>query len=192
MANYPLLGLGLAGLMAASGMTYLTSSRELVAAQLADGTIAFEYPPRLSQATATRNQAGARHVRYYFTLSLHPTAGEPLRWVSFQLAEGHDPMFRFDPEAIQAFEGTRRERKSRLTLAEVSQDRDTQTVTVVFDPPVPPGRQVTIALEPHRNPRRGGVYLFGVTAAPAGELVRQEFAGYGRLHFYDHDSDPIR
>ena len=71
-------------------------------------------------------------------------------------------------------------------------DEDQQSVTLTFDPPVAPGNTVTIALEPERNPRRSGVYLFGVTAYPSGEKTYGQFLGYGRLHFYDRGGDPFR
>ena len=54
--------------------------------------------------------------------------------------------------------------------------------TIAFDPPVSPGTTVTVALRAKRNPS-GGVYLFGVTAFPAGERSWGQFLGYGRLHF---------
>jgi Protein of unknown function (DUF2808) len=56
---------------------------------------------------------------------------------------------------------------------------------VQFNPPVQPGRKVTIALSPQRNPAYSGVYLFGVTAFPTGEKSHGQFLGFGRLHFYD-------
>lgn len=57
-----------------------------------------------------------------------------------------------------------------------------------FDPPVPPATTVTLRLRPERNPRISGIYLFGVTAYPTA-AKRGQFLGYGRLHFYDRDSN---
>lgn len=48
------------------------------AVQFADGTVAFEVPPQLSEFYATRNRVGDRHSTYYFTLTIPAEAGEPL------------------------------------------------------------------------------------------------------------------
>jgi hypothetical protein len=61
---------------------------------------------------------------------------------------------------------------------------------VTFDPPVPPGKIITIGLRPTRNPLYDGVYLFRVTAFPPGEKATGQFLGFGRLQFYtDGNSD---
>lgn len=36
-----------------------------------------------------------------------------------------------------------------------------------------------------------GVYLFGVTAFPAGEKSHGQFIGFGRLHFYNDGGSDI-
>ena len=56
--------------------------------------------------------------------------------------------------------------------------------TVVFNPPLKPGQIVTIELPVHSNPN-DGIYLFGVTAIPTGNTVRNQFLGFGRLHIYN-------
>ena len=93
---------------------------------------------------------------------------------------------RYDLEDTRAFEGTRRDRGERIKLGEVTRDRKTRTVTLNFNPPIPPGRAVTIGLRPVKNPMSSGVYLFGVTAFPAGEKPHGQFIGFGRLHFYSN------
>ena len=58
-------------------------------------------------------------------------------------------------------------------------------VTFVFDEPVQPGETVTVRVKAKRNPRVGGIYLFGVTAFPeGGEDSPGLYLGSGRLHFY--------
>jgi len=150
-----------------------------------DGTVAFDRPPRLVGASTTRNEVYAWGATYYFTLDLLPDAGAALQRV--QLAQAKSPdLIRFQLEQSRAFIGTRSQRGAKLSLKTVQLDPETGAVIVDFESPVGPGQQVTIALLPERNPDTSGVYLFGVTAFPAGETVRSQFLGYGRLHFYDN------
>jgi len=158
------------------------------AVQLSDGTVFFTAPPRLAGASTTNNSVNAWSVTYYFTLNQLENAGEPLQRVTIVQDEGSDTV-RFSPREIEAFEGTRNRLGAKLPLGEVTTDRKTRTVTVNFNPPVPPGRTVTIALSPDRNPLYGGVYLFGVTAFPPGEKTHGQFLGFGRLTFYESGND---
>ncbi|MCD8489731.1 MAG: DUF2808 domain-containing protein [Desertifilum sp.] len=156
------------------------------AVQLADGSTHFVQPPRLLSASTSFNTVNVWHASYDFTLDLPENAGEPLQRVTIALREGGDfPQF-FLTES-RAFAGRSSRRGQALNLQGVTQDRQSQSLTVVFDPPVTPGQTVTIRLYPIRNPRFGGVYLFGVTAFPPGEQARGQFLGYGRLHFYEGD-----
>lgn len=154
------------------------------AVQLADGTVYFVQPPRLVGATTTFNEADVWGATYYFTLSVPDNAGEPLQRVTIAQREGVENI-RYNLKDTQAFEGTRRNPGARLPLGTVTKDQNTETISVTFDPPVSPGKTVTIALYPWRNPP-GGVYLFGVTAFPPGEKVHGQFLGFGRIHFYRH------
>jgi hypothetical protein len=81
--------------------------------------------------------------------------------------------------------GQPRGKRQAVSLSEVIDDRKTRMVSVTFDPPIAPGQTVTVGLRPVRNPNVGGVYLFGVTAFPAGEKVHGQFLGFGRLQFYE-------
>ncbi|NJK54253.1 MAG: DUF2808 domain-containing protein [Leptolyngbyaceae cyanobacterium SU_3_3] len=156
------------------------------AVQVANGTVYFNSPPRLVGASTTFNSAQAWSATYYFTLDLLENAGEPLQRVTIVQDEGVDAI-RFDPKQIEAFEGERNRLGTKIPLGGVTVDRKTRSVSVVFNPPVAPGKRVTIALNPDRNPLSGGVYLFGVTAFPAGEKSHGQFLGFGRLHFYETD-----
>jgi Protein of unknown function (DUF2808) len=183
--NYFLSALVSASLVAPIGILALPRSASAV--RLADGTIYFARSPQLGTVSTTASATNAWVVTYYFTLMLPANAGEPLGQVTIAQSEGFDAV-RFSPREITAFAGTNRRSGEKFNL-ETAVDRKAKTVTVKFDPPVPPGQTVTIALSPERNPFTGGVYLFGVTAFPAGSKAHGQFLGFGRLHFYDgHDA----
>lgn len=154
------------------------------AVQLRDGTVYFTQPPELVTATNTFKGVNEWGATYYFTLDLPQNAGEPLQKVTINQHEGTSDI-RFDLEDSRAFEGTRDRQGTRLTLGEVTRDKETQTVSLTFNPPVPPGKTITIGLRPVKNPMFSGVYLFGVTAFPQGQKSHGQFLGFGRLHFYN-------
>lgn len=155
------------------------------AIQLQDGTVYFAQPPRLVEAATTYNEVYAWGAKYYFTVSLPENAGEPLQKMTINQREGVDSIH-FDLKNSFAFEGTRSRRGEKIGLKDVTSDRKTRTVSITFDPPVSPGKTITIGLKPWQNPAVSGVYLFGVTAFPQGEKTHSQFLGFGRLHFYDH------
>lgn len=154
------------------------------AVQLRDGTVYFTQPPELVTATSTFKDVNVWGATYYFTLNLPQNAGEPLQRLTINQHEGTSDI-RFDLEDSRAFEGTRDRKGTRLTLGEVTRDKETQTVSLTFNPPVPPGKTITIGLRPVKNPMYSGVYLFGVTAFPQGQKSHGQFLGFGRLHFYN-------
>lgn len=170
--------------LAASASLWGFVAPSIQAIQLAAGTVTFKKPPNLVSVTTTYNEADVWGATYYFTLELPENAGEPLQRVTINQIEGIEDI-RFELEKTQAFEGTSRHKRERLTLKEVTNDAKTKTISVTFDPPVVPGKTFTIALRPIRNPEIGGVYLFGVTAFPAVEKPYGLYLGPGRLHFYD-------
>lgn len=167
-------------------ITSLSVPIAVSAVQLSNGTVYFNSPPRLAGAATTQNGVYAWSATYYFDLEVPENAGEPLQKVTIAQEPSGDTV-RFSEKETAAFENGRR--GNRLTLGEVTSDRKTRTVTVNFNPPIQPGRKVTIALSPDRNPAYAGVYLFGVTAFPAGEKSYGQFLGFGRLHFYDSGPD---
>lgn len=162
--------------------TFGTFSLPVQAVQLANGTVYFNHPPRLLGARTTEKSIRVWGAKYYFTLRVPADAGEPLQRVAIAQREGVDNI-RFRLKDTQAFVGEGR--RQPLSLGAVTFDQPTQAVSVTFNPPVPPGQTVTVRLVPRRNPDVSGVYLFGVTALPAGEKVSGQFLGFGRLHFYD-------
>lgn len=147
---------------------------------LADGTVYFVQPPRLVNAVTTSSVAYSPLATYYFTLTLPETAGEPLGQVTFQQAEGAE-FVEFRTQDSAAFEGERSRLGAALPIQQVTVDPDKRSLTVRFDPPIAPGKTVTIALQPRQNPGFRGVYQFGVTAFPAGEKAYGQFLGYGRF-----------
>lgn len=151
--------------------------------KLRDGTVSFVQQPRLVEATTTQKDINAWNATYYFTINLPANAGEPLQTVTFNQHEGAGNI-RFDLEDTRAFIGTRRNKGENIALSGVTRDKKTRTVTVVFNPPVTPGKTITVGLRPVQNPFSSGVYLFGVKAFPAGEKTAGQFMGYGRLQFY--------
>lgn len=169
--------------LAISAASWGVAGQLAPAIQLADGTVFFAQPPRLVEATTTQKSTYVWGATYYFTLSLPENAGEPLQQVTVSQTEGTDTL-RFDLEDTRSFEGTRWEKGTKLGLGQVTKDPRTGSISVKFDPPLPPGKTVTIGLRPHQNPRYSGIYLFGVTAFPAGQKAHGQFLGYGRLHFY--------
>ncbi|NJL45071.1 MAG: DUF2808 domain-containing protein [Leptolyngbyaceae cyanobacterium SM2_3_12] len=156
------------------------------AIQYSDGIVGFSYPLRLTDSYATRNLVSDGNATYYLTFDFPAEAAESLDRVVVSLDQGRDPMFRYDLGATAAFVETP-DGRVPLPLGAVTQDRDTQALTVAFDPPASPGATITLALRPNRNPRFGGVYLFGVNAYPVGEAVRPTFMGYARLSFFERD-----
>ena len=169
------------GVMLPSSLPILSA----VAVPLSNGQTFFDYPPRLLQATTSNSQVQVAGATYYFTLSVPKNAGEPLQTVTVAQRENRDTVV-FKPSSSRAFAGNRARRGDALSLASIGGVPSSQETIVVFDPPVPPGSTVTIALKPKRNPDWGGVYLFGVTAYPAGENSSGQFLGYGRIQFHEN------
>jgi Protein of unknown function (DUF2808) len=154
------------------------------AVQLADGTVYFVATPQLIKASTTQNATDVWGATYYFTLSLPANAGEPLQRVVITQREGADTL-RFNLDETEMFEGDPSSEGTKLTAKATTPNPDNPEVVITFDPPVAPGKTLTIGLRPVENPDTGGVYLFGVTAFPPGEKSHGQFLGFGRLHFYD-------
>lgn len=153
------------------------------AIRLADGTVSFEKPPDLVSVTSPYKNVDLWGATYFFSISLPLNAGEPLQKVTINQVEGVENI-EFKLKETYAFEGKNWNGGEKITLGEVTRDKEKKTISVTFNPPVPPGKTFTIALRPVRNPFSSGVYLFGVTAFPAGEKPYGLYLGVGRLHFY--------
>jgi len=157
-----------------------------IAVRQADGTVSFEASPRLLSATTTFRGVSQRGAKYYFTVSVPETAGEPLETVVISKRSGTSEIdYRLD--RTFAFAGTRRERGRELPLAAVDYDEATEVFTIAFAEPVAPGETFTVGLRPVRNPRFGGTYLFAVEVFPRGEKTLGLNLGVGRLQFIEND-----
>ncbi|MEH1998908.1 MAG: DUF2808 domain-containing protein [Nostoc sp.] len=162
---------------------YLQPHSVANAVTLSNGTIAFVQPPRLVSASTPYSNTSVPNTKYYFTLEVPATAGEPLQQVTFNQIEGSEDI-QFNQKDTFAFEGTRNHQGSKLALKAVKGNDKQQTITVTFDTPIPPGKTVTIGLQTYYNPFYDGVYLFGVRAFPSGEKTTGQFLGIGRFQFY--------
>ncbi len=155
-----------------------------LAIRLSNGQTAFNNSPRLIRSAtsfSTSNTPGT----YQFTISVPKDAGEPLEAVSIAQQPNVETIA-FDVTQDRAFKGNSFAGGPALHLASIggTELSKYKKQTVVFDPPVAPGSTVTVEIVTKANPKLGGVYLFGVTAYPAGENGIGQFLGYGRLHFY--------
>ncbi|MEO1591344.1 MAG: DUF2808 domain-containing protein, partial [Cyanobacteria bacterium J06632_22] len=138
--------------------------------------------------SSTAAQPGQRNSTQFFTVELAETADEPLYRVDIvpQNLVSHIRPYRL--QDTRAFEGTRFSPGDELTVGAVTADADTKTISVVFDPPIEPGRQVTIALRPQHTPRLSGIYIFRIITFPPGDQPRSHIAGHGRITIEDRDN----
>jgi Protein of unknown function (DUF2808) len=164
-------------------MTFYFYSFKPVMAGQENGTTFFDHPPTL-QRSAVHNSGANNPATYEFTLSVSRNAGEPLQAVTISQNSNVNTVD-FQINRSTAFTGTSYGKGTVLPLASVGGPSLPGKAMIVFDRPVQPGQTVTIAIPVQRNPT-SGVYLFGVTAYPAGEKALGQFLGYGRLHFYPH------
>jgi hypothetical protein len=158
------------------------------AVTLRDGKTYFEKPPRLISSTTTQDGSYIWGASYFFTVDIPEKAGEPLAKLVISQETGQGQP-QFNAQAAEIFEGTRKKQGDRLQFQSIAITDNPVTVTAIFDPPIPPGKTVTIRLYPVRNPQVGGTYLYRVTAFPAGEEPHGQFLGFGRIRIIDRDRD---
>jgi hypothetical protein len=173
-------------LLRAGSLVLLSSSLLALPAMafpLGNGRTTFERAPRLIRAATSSRQARTSRATYHFTISVPENAGQPLQAVTISQRQGFDEIA-FKTDKSSAFEGDSFAGGPELPLASIGgpQPADGDT-TVVFDPPVPPGKTVTVALQAKRNPNFPGIYLFGVTAYPVGEGSPGLYLGSRRFTF---------
>lgn len=197
MTHLKRLNRWMVGTLALAGLGIILAdlgiNRVAHAVRLANGTVFFEQLPRLVDASITQQSVSDNNVGYYFDLSIPSDAGEALERIDITQQDG-DLFTRevdFELDESQAFVGRRRDRAEPLSIGAVEVDEDTHTVSVTFDPPIPAGTDLTLRLEADRNPRRSGIYLFGVTVYPEGTPSHGQFLGFGRFHIYDNDGNSI-
>ena len=147
----------------------------------------FSHAPRLLGAATTFSSVRARGAKYYFNIELPQDAGNNLQQVAIAQRQGQETID-FKLEETVAYIGTNRQKKERIAIADVRQNKDTGEITVFFAQAIDPGTIFTVGLKPKRNPFYGGVYLFGVRAYPQGNNPTSLYLGAGRLHFYRGNS----
>ncbi len=158
------------------------------AIELADGTTYFLNPPRLLGAITSQDGTFIWGATYYFTLELPENAGEPLQKVAI-VQEGGLGRPLFDASSTEVFEGTRNRLGKSLAIQNVNLDPDVPALVIEFNPPIPPGRTITIRLYPVKNPTVAGTYLYGVTAFPTGKKPFGQYLGVGQIRIYDSNLD---
>jgi len=168
--------------------TFGTTIPAAWAGEYPDGTVFFEAPPRLENVKTTFNETRMRGATYYFTLTLPPQAEEALGKLIIKQREGIEDI-PLQLEETTAFVGRPNNKQKRLSLANISQSGNNREINVVFETPVEAGTTITLGLKPRKNPKYEGVYLFGVTAVPAGETAKSLYLGVARLQFYDRRDD---
>ncbi len=147
-------------------------------------TAYFTQTPRLVDYATTQKRTYVRGATYYFTISLPENAGAPIQQLNLEQRQGVDFLERYHIEETRAFEGTRSDRGAKISLGLVAADRKNRTIAVTFDPPVPPGKTVTVGLRPVFTPRTSGVYLLRATVFPPGKGARGITLGVARFQFF--------
>ena len=115
-------------------------------------------------------------------LTCQRTRYRSLGQVTIQQQENIETI-QFELDKTTAFEGTENNKGQALEIKEVTQDPQTKTINVSFEPPVPPDTTFSISLQAKQNPSDGGIYLFTVYAFPAGDNPMGLDLGVGRLQF---------
>ncbi|MDJ0732440.1 MAG: DUF2808 domain-containing protein [Crocosphaera sp.] len=155
----------------------------LLALNTGNNQTLFDYSPRLLDAVTTLSRIRVQGATYYFTVYLPTDVGESLQQLTLQQTQGLDTIYFYLDDTF-AFEGKPIHRDHDLNIARVKRNLDNNTITVIFDPPISPGKTFTIALKPKSNPEMSGNYQFAITAYPAGDNPQGLYLGLGRLHFH--------
>ena len=156
----------------------------LIMALVAPAALSAE--PELLRLTDTRitNSWQYRDADYLFNISIPENSTAPFQQIIFQQIEGADyPSY--SARKSYVFEGGDRDQK--ISSATVVDNTDDRTVTVTFDPPLQPGRNITVVLRSFHNPR-DGIYIYQVAGLPAGENSQLRRLGTARLNFYQGSS----
>ncbi len=153
-----------------------------IASDIGQGRQVFDHAPLLVRSAASFPDAGVPSA-YQFTITVPDNAGAPLQAVKVTQVENVETI-QFDVSQTSAFEGNSFAGGPAVSLAHIGglMPPNGNEVTVVFDPPVAPGKTVTVDLDAPRNPSFGTVYLFGVTAYPVGDNSPGLFLGHARIH----------
>lgn len=124
-----------------------------------------------------------RGAEYYFTIALSSEAGAGLGALEIQQTSGVDWQFGFDVSRTRAFLGEPR-REGAAVPVQASFDAESRRFRILFPQPPTPGQTVTVALRPIQNPAAADIYLFAVTAFPAGPEPVGHPVGFARMAIY--------
>ena len=154
--------------------------------EVGENKTVFLAAPRLIRTAATNLSANGPST-YHFTIEVPKNADEALQAVTIS-QKGNPVHINFALDRSNAFMGDSFAGGTDLDLADIGGDLSVNPndVTFVFDEPVQPGETVTVRLKVKRNPSRGSIFQFGVTAFPEGENSDGLYIGSGRLHFYSY------
>jgi hypothetical protein len=166
---------------------FLAKIQPSQAGQFPDGTVFFDASPRLVKAFTTFSQVRAWNAKYYFTIDVPSNVGESLQTITIQQNENLEDI-EFKVSKTVVFAGTADNKGQPFMIQEVTQDPQTNTVSVILETPIPPGTTFTVGLYPTQNPDFSGIYLFRVNVFPAGEKTQGLDLGVGRLQFYNNGS----
>lgn len=143
----------------------------------------FIQPPRLTYLGTNSNHIRVPNTIYFFTINLPENAKAPLQQIDIKQREGFEEID-FNLEKTIVFEGKRRQKKKKIQIKEAKENPKTQTISIIFDPPVLPGKFITIRLKTIRNPSFEGIYNFEVKAFPLGNESQAQTLGVKRLSFF--------
>ena len=170
-----------AACLAASGAPMVLPAPS--AAEAVQGRSVFLNPPWRVELIAYYNTAWDPQPDYNFIVEVPADAGAPLGGLTIQQTRGSDWWFPYYVERTSAFVGRPRAEGRKLPLkADFHQQQ--RRFEIRFDPPVPPGTTVTTVLKPWSNPDQADVYMFAVTAWPAGPNPTPTPLGYATLRIY--------
>jgi hypothetical protein len=137
-------------------------------------------------ARTTYNQTNVSTATYYFTVAVPASGTKPFQQVTLTQIQGGENI-EFDAKQSSAFLGTSDRTGENLPFAIARNPSQDDSVTLQFAQPLPPGKTVTIALKPYRNPAHEGFYLFHLKAASADQSTEGQSLGVARLQFYQND-----
>ncbi len=143
--------------------------------------VAFVGLPRLIDSTTTQTTTKIQST-YYFTIAVPENARIALKKIQFSQTSGSEFLGK-NIRQTTGFEGTRKNRGTEFSVFLVENNKDTRTMMVSLEQPIPPGKTITIALRT-KTPKISGVYQLRVTGFPDGENVRDASLGVARFHFY--------
>lgn len=148
-----------------------------------NASISFRRPLRVTNIRIS-NDFELRRSEYYFTIDFPADAVESLEKLTFEQVEGAGyPRYR--DSGSYAFDNADR---TPLPISAVQNNSDDKTITVEFDPPIEPGRQITVGFKA-RNPR-SGTYVYQLTAFPVG-ATQGQYAGVDRFSVFDPSNRPF-